>query len=283
MKTKRLFVCLFVLVLALCLNPSVKADVVWEPDNSFYTRHASECTYENRNYRANGKDGFITLWNAPDGSEVVKQYENSGIYRVYYLWKDWGCVSAWEENKEIVGWVPLSDLTLMYDHISFEEEYKAQIKPYGGEFADYEGGDAAVNFYEYPGAPNILQSMSTEKENRIVESLTGEDGVKSYIDSIFVDENGLTWGYVSVLYGRVDGWFCLDDPDGENFPVRAVSEEGMIQPKTPVMPGKGVVTRILPWALAAAVLVVTAILLLRLRKRQSKEADAGVSGSDAVN
>ena len=41
------------MVCAMLCRISVKADVIWEPEDSFYHRHAEECTYVNRVYIAN--------------------------------------------------------------------------------------------------------------------------------------------------------------------------------------------------------------------------------------
>lgn len=280
MKTRRLFTCLLALALVLALAPAARADVAWEPDNSFYERHAGECSYENRAYQANGAEGFVTAWNAPNGSGVEAQFENGERLWVYWRWKDWGCVSRWEDGKETSGWIPLADLALTYDYIAFEEEYGDRIQPYNNEFADYDGDDTVVNFYEYPGAPEFKESRPTDRDYGDMELLTGKADGNSYIQSVFVDENGLTWGFVGYWFGSLNGWFCLDDPDlgetadrvtdsGVEVPVREVETEELTEAKTPVMPAKGVFTAVLPWALVIAVVAVTAALLaLFFRKKK---------------
>ena len=39
----------------------VHADVIWEPEDSFYKMHADDCVYHNRYYIANGPDGKVTV------------------------------------------------------------------------------------------------------------------------------------------------------------------------------------------------------------------------------
>ena len=126
---------LFMAVL-MALSLTALADVVWEPRNSFYETHHSQCTYLGRSYYANGPDGFVTLWDAPGGSTVAAQYENGTALSVYWTYKNWGCITVWEgkNREEVSGWVPMEQLYLIYDHISFEEEYgdfRAQFEKLG--------------------------------------------------------------------------------------------------------------------------------------------------------
>lgn len=262
---KRALTCLLALMVLLALAPAAHADIIWEPENSFYQRHAKECSYENRFYYANGSDGFVTAWNAPNGNSVEDQYENGEKLLIQFIYKDWGCIVRWDGKKEISGWIPLADLVLTYDYIVFQEEYADRITDYNGEFADYDGDDAVVNFFEYPGAESVKTHFNMSDDIRA--NLTGSTEGWSYIHSIFVDENGLTWGFVGYMYGRLNGWFCLDDPDGETFPVRQVGTETLIPARTPVMPVKGAIGAALPWVLVAAVVAVTGGLLLRMRKK----------------
>ena len=67
---KRKFFSLVLMVttlLALC-TPA-RADVLWEPENDFYKKHADQCDYIGRQFYANGDEGFITLWMPPRGPE----------------------------------------------------------------------------------------------------------------------------------------------------------------------------------------------------------------------
>ena len=136
---KRLFTCLLAVITLLSLTSAAYADVVWEPQNKFYENHANECAYIGRSYYANGPEGFVTLWDAPGGSMVAAQYENGFTLPVYWQYQDWGCVTVWGDEGNVSGWVPLSELYLVYDYISFEEEYGSQFTDYKGESADFSG------------------------------------------------------------------------------------------------------------------------------------------------
>ena len=93
---------------SLCLP--ARADVLWEPENTFYERHRNECTYIGRQYYANGPDGFITLCEAPDASSYSAQYENGVTLLGQFQYRSWICVCRWEDGKEVSGWVPLSQI-----------------------------------------------------------------------------------------------------------------------------------------------------------------------------
>lgn len=267
---KRFWTGVLTWVMLLALAAPASADVLWTPINdSFFEKHYAECTFVGRSYYANGAEGFVTMWNAPGSTAVIHQFENGEKLSVAWIYEDWGCVNARVDGEWIDGWIPMEELVLIYDHISFAEEYADQIQPYGGEFADYEGSLAVINFYEYPGAPEVkIEYSYNEREVRKV--LTGSGDAPSYIQSVYVDEQGLTWGFVGYMYGHMDAWFCLDDPDGVNdpesvdFPVRQVEATELIPAQIPSMPAQGYI----PYILVGAVVVVTAGLLAVFFRRK---------------
>lgn len=264
---RRFLTCILTLAALLALAAPARMDVLWEPnDNPFYDRHREECSVEQRTYCANGSEGFVTTWDAPDGSLARAQYENGTNLWVAFLYQDWGLISQWEDGEEITGWVSLAELSLVYDYISFEEEYEDRITDYNGEFADYSGDAEVINFYRYPGAPEVSQSfeISNSWGGDILGNLTGSGENPSYISSIFVDEDGRTWGFVGYLYGRLNAWFCLDEPDGTDFPVRQVAQAEITPAKAPELPAQSYV----PYILVAGVVIVTAFLLWKFWRKK---------------
>ena len=253
---KRILSCALTFLMLLALTAPAFADMIWEPDNSFYKKHQGECTYINRSYYANGPEGFVTLWDAPNGGVVEGQYQNGEILHVYHQYQDWGCITVFDE-KQVSGWVPMAELELVYDYICFEEEYADKITKYNDEFVDYDGTAKVVNFYAYPGAEEVRHSWETSGQWNVLENLTGRTDGRSYISSIFVDEDGRTWGYVNYMYGHLNAWFCLDEPDGTGFPVREVSAPSLTPAQTPTLPAAGYV----PYVLVAAVVAATGGLL----------------------
>ena len=260
---RRLLTGCWALALLLSLAAPARADVLWEPNNSFYERHADECQYLGRSFYANGAEGYITLWDAPGGYLVKGQFSNGFILWVYYQFEDWVYAVVWGDEGEISGWAPIEDFALEYDHLSFAEEYADAIYPYCGQFADYDGDAEEIVFYEYPGAP---VSKDVRKAAWGLDELIGRGG-DSYIQSIFVDEDGRTWGYVGYLYGRINGWFCLDEPEGRNFPVRQVGTPELTEAREPTLPVRGYVPYILSGVLVLAAVALAAVLLARRRKR----------------
>lgn len=254
---RRFLTCILTLAALLALTAPARADILWEPDdNAFYKSHREECSAEDRAYIANGGDGFVTAWDAPGGSQVRFQHENGERLWVSFVYQEWGLLTLWKDHKEISGWAPLVDLFLVYDYISFDEEFADQITDYNGEFAGYDGSAEAVNFYAYPGAPEISQTF--EGSLGLTQNLTGSEDQPSYITRIFVDEEGLTWGFVTYMFGRQNAWFCLDNPGGTDFPVRAVPQPELIPPRPPELPSRSYG----PYVLVGAVVLVTGALLL---------------------
>ena len=279
---KRLFTLLCSLLLVLPLIPAAHADVLWTPDNAFFEAHYNDCSYVGRSYYANGGEGYVTLWNAPDGGIVVDQFENGFTLHVYWLYEGWGCVSVRGDEGWIDGWVPMSELILIYDYISFAEEHEAEIKDYNDEFAGYSGDSGGIVFWDYPGAPKPKLIWDYDD---IVSLLTGAENGTSYISQVYTDENGLTWGYVGYLYGSKNLWFCLDDPKGERLlpqedttdpaPGNSIQpslspadpDVELVPPETPKLPAAAY----LPYILVGAVVLVTAGLLLRFYSQKKKD------------
>lgn len=255
---KRIWTLLLTVALLAGLAAPARADVLWSPrDNRFYEQHHSELETVIRYFLANGEEGFVTLWDAPNGSRVTAQYENGERLLVYYTYGDWALVTVqgmaesgeWTETD---GWTPLSDLSLIYDCTSFREEYAAGIRSYRDEISRFDGSVETVNFYEYPGAAEVKDQMNTSD----LQELLSKDAAR-LIDSVFTDEEGHTWGYVPRYMFVRESWFCLDDPDGTGFPVRETPEAEFTPPQAPVRPAVSYA----PYVLVAGAAAATAGLL----------------------
>ena len=274
---KRFFTCLLAVLTLLSLTPAAYADVLWEPDNNFYEKHSDECVYVGRSYYANGPKGFVTLWDAPDGSTVAAQYENGVTLHVTWQYQDWGCVESWKDGWEgsgsipAGGWVPMSELYLVYDYISFEEEYGQYFTDYAGEFADYTGDGQGIELCEYPNGATRYSWYGDHDYTDMVAELTGPD---SCISKVYTDGNGYRWGYVNYLYGERNFWINMDNPTGDGVMccidevTNLIISGKIIEPQTPVMPSASRV----PYFLVGGVVVVTLGLLgwFYGRKRSKK-------------
>ena len=205
---RRFYGILLAVLTAVLLTVPATADVLWEPEDAFYQAHTEDCTLLQRSFYTNGAAGYVNFYASPESSSVTGQMENGEKLYVYWQYEDWGYV---EEE----GWVVLSDLQLIYDYLSFEEEYGDQFLPYDvetcGPLLDEWTGDTLA-LWPYPGAAEV--SYVWQDAGDAMADL------KEYgFSSIFVDEEGLTWGFCGYLYGNRNFWVCLDAPAGRDDPV----------------------------------------------------------------
>lgn len=223
---KRLFSLVLTVLTACCLAAPAFADVIWEPEDDFYQRHADECELLQRSFYTNGPEGYVDLFRSPESSSVTGQMENGEKLYIYWRYQDWGYVEG-----DVTGWAPLGDLQLIYDHISFAEEYGEQFAPYDAEacrpLLDAWTGDALA-LWPYPGA---------EQADLWQDAADAMEDLKEYgFSEIFVDEEGNTWGFCAYLYGNRDFWVCLDDPGRTAFPVRDVGQPELTAAREPELP-----------------------------------------------
>ena len=265
MKRKLLALLTVLLLLVTMVTPAF-ADLLWEPrSNSFYESHGG--TYHNRAYLANGGDGYVTVRTAPDSRSEVVNLANGTRFFVVYTWEDkdgslWGLgYPAGQGEQE--GWVPLADMALIYDHISFEEDH-------GHEFQAYDGsGDHLTEActYSYPGG--VYRGMQEDWSGG------GDFTLSDCFDILYTDENGLRWSYVRYFYGNKNFWICIDDPMNENLGVESYLTEAQVRGiDSPIVPPAAQVPDtgafplwVIPVVLVIAVAVVTAVIV---RKRRAK-------------
>lgn len=180
----------------LCALP-VKADVIWEPEDSFYQKHASECTYVNRLFTAKGPDGKVIVYQSPEMPIVVETWENGSREWISYTYQDgdgivWGYCG---------GWMPMAYMEVVYDTISFEEEYADQIMGESGDLDSRYLGEE-IYYWGYPGAENG-------------DILTVGDQYTPSYSGVFTDEEGRKWGKVGYYFGRRNVWVCIDWPEAD--------------------------------------------------------------------
>lgn len=271
--------CLLSLLLAAwLLAVPAQADVIWEPSNSFYKDHADQCELEERVYWINGPEGYVTLREAPDGRPIANVKNGSKFY-VNWVWKKgndrWGVVNCdltGEPDKYLAVadgtekgwqelWLPLEETVLYYDTQSFEEDHRGELSPERKTFAV---ADKALCFYEYPGGPLIWQMdpADTRDENNVETAV------------VYTDPAGREWGKVGYWYGNRNIWFCLSDLENPDLPVEDhtpdlyPAAEGEAGAVLPAYTGAGRVTAPI-YAAVGLVCGVTAVLLLRMKKRKA--------------
>ena len=261
-------ICLCLAALLLLTNlPTVRADVIFVPmGDDFFDEHRDECAYHDRYYTAQGPNGDVTVYESPISDRVIKTVDNGETLWVSYVYTDsdgtqWGCTGGWDDEN---GWVPMPYLALVYDHISFAEEYGHTFLQEAGEL-DKKWQGKEIYFWEYPGCPEP-ESIELQWEH-----------MPSY-DCIYVDENGSHWGQINYYYGLRDLWFNLDTPDADFATLYPNGVEEPTQPiqSEPTEPTKRV-DEIKPQPdfditivviCVAAVMVVSALLLILLKRKR---------------
>lgn len=191
---KKLISLLMAIASIAVLTLPAAADLIWEPEDSFYEKHRDECVYDGRAYEFAGYDGSVTVWSAPDGT-VQREQSNGGRVRVQFRWTgsgvEWGYFYGLEGSIDD-GWIPMDDLALVYDSQQFQKDHESEIlngDPVSVEF------DTAV-LYSYPGGP----ACDVLKEDAEYMPFS------EVFSAIYIDGNGLRWGYVGYYMGRRDSW-----------------------------------------------------------------------------
>lgn len=251
----------------LCAFP-VRADVIWEPRDSFYEENASECEYVGRVFTANGPDGVVILYASPVSDWKIATWENGTRAYIYFTYEDkngmvWGIYEDTASSK--TGWMPMEYMDVVYDSISFAEEYGADFQIQDGTPDDQYVGKS-VYFWKYPAAPDPYP-------------VTLDSYLPEY-HRIYEDSEGHTWGNVGYYYGHKNVWICLDQPDaemdelypdktpgiGESQPVEKDFTQDRITPEG----AYGSLTAIVAGAVAMVV-AATGILLLALKRKGQKK------------
>jgi hypothetical protein len=206
----------------------------------------------------------VTVYESPESDEVKATYANGEVLYISYIYTDpdgiqWGYYENWETG--VSGWVPMDYLELIYDGISFEEEF-------GHLFSEEEGTLAAehqgklVKFWKYPGSTEYLE-WTVEGEN-----------MPAY-QTVYTDSNGVRWGREGYYMGLRGYWINLDAPDADFVPTEsAMPEETKPQEQTdpveeikPAQP-EGLRNATLLMVIAVvAVVAVTAVVLVLLKRK----------------
>ena len=200
-----------ILVLCLLLATVASADLIVEPKDDFYAKHAAQCTGLPRTYIANGADGYATIWKSPENSSSVRNMANGETVYGYFTYADvtgevWSTVG--ENAEEVEGWIRLSDFAAKPDAITFSTVYSKDFtETYTGPEDPFRGKDLLIA-WKYPGA-------AKEESSEVSASLFLE--IERYLDTFFdtywTDSTGRVWGHCGYAFGMRDVWFCLSDPE----------------------------------------------------------------------
>lgn len=263
----------YVLVYFTCFmlcSLSARADLIFEPsEDTFYDLHSSECEYIDRVYTANGPDGKVILYESPESDVEITTWENGHIAYISFIYTDqngtvWGIYNNGDVTES--GWMPMEYMKVVYDSISFQEEYDAEItEELGSIEEDYQG--ETIYFWKYPGSQDM-------------DFMTADEYVPQY-DKVYVDEEGRRWGHINYYYGRKNVWICIDQPTADfetlypdGAPQRGSAQEEPVEYGTERITPKtehNNSTVILAAVIVIAVVVITALLLLFLKRSGRKK------------
>jgi|GEM_PF-2056203 hypothetical protein len=244
-----------VLLAALFLLSSVAyADAIIEPDNPFYLSHWDECRHGD--YRTYVSSVPAGIYSAPGQSQLrTREAGVSFGIEWFYTAKDG---SEWGYCERENGWIPMKELEVVYDRISFQEEFADQIE-LNEELrrfsAFFTGNKAAA--YLYPQGPY----------SGMIEGFSELDTSPIYL---YKDPEGRLWGYVGYQYGHIDKWVCLDDPLNEHLS----SPDAVQTPKKEYVPDEPLpktgVSPAVWWGVGAVLiaLAAAAVLLIRIARRK---------------
>lgn len=269
----------------------VKADVIWQPMDSFYQENESQCTYVNRRFTANGPDGVVILYKSPKSPKVVTTWENGFEAYISFTYEDedgvlWGIY----DNSTQSGWMPMEYMEVIYDYISFFEDYGEEIVEQRGTLEEQYQKES-IYLWDYPGSKECYP-------------MTIQNDLPAY-NGIYTDENSHSWGFIGYYYGWRDVWVCLDQPmadyeqlypDGgpqigtakeedktqsqsqetqlQNPEGQSQSQETQVQSSERqenerIVPKQGYRTIVIVAVLVGLVVLVTAVLLVILKRGRS--------------
>jgi len=269
------------------------ADAIVEPVNDFHVRNKKDCISLERNFFANGSIGFVSLREEPGSAIVVNVVDNGEVLYIISTYnhkgKIWGITgnfSSYEaDGKPINGWIMMDQLLVVYDYISFEEDF-------GHEFYDFDGSPDAmlavdeIVFWTWPGSGvnSILGQPYKERSFDDYFDRQSESGafpdqgidMSELIPYAYRDEAGREWVFLSrILKYHGKTWVCLSDPSNADIPMfnPAPEPRGWQPDKTHTEPPGSLPLPIITIVLVAALVGATALLIWVFRKK-SKNKDS---------
>lgn len=257
MKKHLLSLLLGMVILSLCF--SAAADVIWEPEDDFYRKHAEECRYEDRNYLANGSEGYIPIYGKPTDKQPRAYLFNGTSVYISYCWEDWGLANYQDTQGQVHfggGWIPLDALVADYDHTAFLADHGSELRELEAPVSLDLSGYDAVYLWELPGSASRPWNM---KEL----DWAADDNLSFH--SLWTDGSGNDWGYVGYFYQH-SGWICLSAPEAPTLPVT--------EPELQLIPAAAALPEVqtldvtaIALLLAALAVVTVAVILICYRKR----------------
>lgn len=265
---KRCFIFLLLAVSFMLMFPlAAHADVLIEPNNDFYTRHSGECVSLNRSFYVNGESGFVSFKKQPGSNDETARLENGDVINIMFTYSHnseaWGVAEIYNTEDEPNGWVPMNQLLLKYDYISFAEDYQSEFYSYtGGYDMLYEARDIVL--WTWPGSGETAWILENQWRN-------SEADANFFMAShAYMDEEGREWGFFGYIYGSKNSWICLSDPTNTDISAfNPATPPELWQPDNTTAPSNGLPAPVLAIILVA-VLVIGTVILIRVFWKPSR-------------
>lgn len=238
---KKMAACLFLAAALASGTATARADVIWEPNDPFYTAKymeevsRDEFALNNRTYFTNGKLGYIYVTDDPEKETIVDALENGIRVFVSFTYvnsegEEWGVIQYErgedgqiapsyryaEDDSVKTGWIRMEELSLIYDSEEFKKDHEGEIRDNDGTAEIRLEPGEELQYWSYPGSGTIIESTP--------------DTDKLTIEQVYTDEDGEQWGYVNYYYGIRDVWVCITRPSAVDLPVRAPSPKEQVAP-----------------------------------------------------
>lgn len=205
---------LLLLLAALLLCQTALADVLIEVKDDFWQSHRSECESVYRQYTANGKDGYVALYESPVSGKQTETIKNGETLAGQWHYTDqsgdtWLALTNYVANEgyeTVRGWVNTAQCIAIPDHTSFAGLHESEFTSFDPVFSSAFDGLDTLTLWTYPcSGKAVATDISTQwfQENTTpAEAFT----------TCWVDSQGRTWGLSAYCYGIRDAWVCLSDP-----------------------------------------------------------------------
>lgn len=268
MKIKFRMLCMLLCaVILLGIPMRAKADVIHIPDNDFFMDNMDICQSVERRYTVSGPNGGATVYESPVDDREVSRLENGEEIYISHLFLDergigWGLYEDWQ--SDVIGWIPMNYLTVVYDITSFLEDHGDRVEEKNGAFSELYH-DSMARFHSYPGSPDY--------EEAAVSDWNAGKGAETY-SKVYVDNSGRKWVMVDRYYAALnDAWVDVTTgqmPDNQTVP--AETEPTPLPPihdhTEEIKPQKdfGPTVALVLWTVA--LVLVTWLLLLVLKRKK---------------
>ena len=223
MKTRVIALLIILFVVSPALPVSIaRADVINVPDNDFYLQNSQACVKLERKFIANGKDGSVALKTKPGSNKIVTSKGNKTELLILYTYDHngeiWGFADADINGR--AGWVPLDQLLLMYDYLSFQQEHQDELHFFDGSMDLFTEADNIV-LWTWPGSGKQISKLGQPyKDNMFADAY-------KLVVCAYTDADGREWGYFNSKYWP-HVWVCLSDPSNPDIPAFNPAQEPVL-------------------------------------------------------